>query len=79
MATSGVVSCRWDWCRSSFASIDALDTHVKHDHIWPMKPMRKAEIALMRRMDLQSLHSPPNTDSSIISRGISSPSTWSRP
>ncbi|KAF8138476.1 hypothetical protein EV363DRAFT_1154916 [Boletus edulis] len=65
-----VFSCRWDWCRSSFASIDALHTHVKLEHIWPMKPMRKAEIALMRRMDLQSLHSSPNTDSSIVSQGL---------
>lgn len=78
MATSGVISCRWDWCRSSFPSIDALDAHVKHAHIWPMKPMRKAEIALMRRMDHQSLHSSLDTDSSIISGGISSPSVWSR-
>ncbi|KAI9574669.1 hypothetical protein HD554DRAFT_76864 [Boletus coccyginus] len=66
---SSVISCRWDWCPASFPSIDTLDTHVKHEHIWPMKPMRKAEIALMRRMDLQSLHSSPNTDSSFFSRG----------
>ncbi|KAH0839933.1 hypothetical protein J3R83DRAFT_887 [Lanmaoa asiatica] len=32
--------------------------------------MRKAEITIMRRMDLQSLHSSPNTDSSIIPTGL---------
>ncbi|KAG9317469.1 hypothetical protein JVU11DRAFT_1671 [Chiua virens] len=75
MSTSSVIACRWDWCRSTFSSIDALETHVKHDHIWPMKPMSKAEITLMRRLDLQSLHS--SLDSSVISRGIplSSPRT----
>ena len=39
-----------------------------------MKPMRKADLVLMRRMDLQSLHSSLDADSSIISRGISPPS-----
>jgi len=70
MTTVSTFLCRWDWCRASLPSIDALDTHVKHEHIWPMKPMQKEEIALMRRMDLQSLHSSPDTDSSIISGGL---------
>ncbi|KIL00046.1 hypothetical protein PAXRUDRAFT_822066 [Paxillus rubicundulus Ve08.2h10] len=66
-STSSVISCRWDWCRSTFSDLDALETHVKHTHIWPMKPMSKADIVLLRRLDLQSLHSSENTDST--SRG----------
>ncbi|KAF9247359.1 hypothetical protein BU15DRAFT_70172 [Melanogaster broomeanus] len=68
-STSSILSCRWDWCRLTFSNLDALESHVKHDHIWPMQPMRKADIALMRRLDLQSLHSSANTDSTSPSRG----------
>jgi hypothetical protein len=65
-STSNVISCRWDWCRSTLSDLDALETHVKHTHIWPMKPMSKADIALLRRLDLQSSS---NTDSTSFSGG----------
>ncbi|KIJ70116.1 hypothetical protein HYDPIDRAFT_104787 [Hydnomerulius pinastri MD-312] len=69
-STSTTISCQWDWCRLTFSSLDALETHVKHDHVWPMKPMRRTDIALMKRLDAQSFHSTPNnTESSNFSAG----------
>ncbi|KAH7889954.1 hypothetical protein F5I97DRAFT_1924464 [Phlebopus sp. FC_14] len=46
-----LISCQWDWCRLTFSNLDDLQLHVKHDHVWPMKPMRKSQIALLRRID----------------------------
>ncbi|KAH7887604.1 hypothetical protein F5I97DRAFT_1926040 [Phlebopus sp. FC_14] len=66
-----LISCQWDWCRLTFSTVDDLQLHVKHVHVWPMKPMRKSQIALLRRIDAMdaSLHGSQNIASSDSCRG----------
>lgn len=44
-------ACRWTWCRRNFISKAELDHHVIHDHIQTAVPVRRKDLAMLKRAD----------------------------
>lgn len=43
--------CQWEWCRSNFASQDALVEHVMQVHIVAAVPIKRKNLPLERRAE----------------------------
>lgn len=46
-----IFSCKWAWCRSTFSDNAALVHHVIHDHARRSIPIRRRDIAMIRRAE----------------------------
>ncbi|KII94888.1 hypothetical protein PLICRDRAFT_47894 [Plicaturopsis crispa FD-325 SS-3] len=44
-------SCRWAWCRLSFATLKELAHHVVQDHAAKAQPVRRKDLELIRRVE----------------------------
>ncbi|KAH7914405.1 hypothetical protein BJ138DRAFT_400246 [Hygrophoropsis aurantiaca] len=71
--------CHWEWCRMTFVTHDQLVDHVVHDHVRNSKPTRKRDIALMRKLDAESIRSTGQTDSDLSLAGPRSSSQQHSP
>jgi hypothetical protein len=43
--------CRWGWCRLNFPTAATLKHHVIHDHVRQSKPVKRGDLAMLRRID----------------------------
>ncbi|KAF9481810.1 hypothetical protein BDN70DRAFT_802642, partial [Pholiota conissans] len=51
-ASSGhVYSCKWAWCRLTFSDNALLVQHVIHEHARRSIPVRRRDIAIVRRIE----------------------------
>ncbi|KAF8969449.1 hypothetical protein BDZ97DRAFT_1795694 [Flammula alnicola] len=46
-----IYSCKWAWCRCTFSDNAALVHHVVHDHARRSIPVRRRDIAMIRRAE----------------------------
>ncbi|KJA29856.1 hypothetical protein HYPSUDRAFT_31864 [Hypholoma sublateritium FD-334 SS-4] len=45
------LGCRWAWCRATFSNGEDLTQHVVHEHARKSVPMRRRDIAVIRRIE----------------------------
>jgi hypothetical protein len=46
-----IYNCRWSWCRESFFTNADLVHHVVDDHVRKSVPVRRRDIAYLRRVE----------------------------